>query len=435
MRRIRWSIGILGQILAILLLTVLIEFGASTFLYERASRFSLHEDEARRLAEHLVIARKLVAERPPELRPGLANELTTERYHLHWARVLPPPPPLAPELDRTRHQIIAWEPSLERTDLRLRLTSPGRKSTISGGLRLSDGSWLYFSTREAVSRWDFVTGRALLALVPAIALFIIGGLLIRNALSPIRRLARATERVGVGVQLGLPEQGTSEVRGLIRAFNTMQERIHRLIAERTQALAAVGHDIRTPLARLQLRLDSVADDALQDAMGRDIAEMEAMVASLLAFLGGEQDPEAAGRVDLAILLRTLADDFSDRGHPTEYIGAESLEAMIRAMGMRRAVTNLLENAFHHGTHARVSLNAMAENIVIAVEDDGPGIAEDRLAEVLLPFARLDSARSRNTGGLGLGLAIVVQAVERERGRLHLSNRPQGGLRVEITLPA
>jgi signal transduction histidine kinase len=170
-------------------------------------------------------------------------------------------------------------------------------------------------------------------------------------------------------------------------------------------------------------------------MGRDIAEMEAMVASLLAFLGGEQDPEAAGRVDLAILLQTLVDDFSDRGHPTEYIGVESLETMIRPMGMRRAVTNLLENAFHHGAHARVSLNATAGKIVIAVDDDGPGIAEDRLAEVLLPFARLDSARSRNTGGLGLGLAIVAQAVERERGGLRLSNRSQGGLCVEITIPA
>jgi signal transduction histidine kinase len=259
--------------------------------------------------------------------------------------------------------------------------------------------------------------------------------LIRNALSPIRRLARATEQVGVGALLGLPEQGTSEVRGLIRAFNAMQERIHRLIAERTQALAAVGHDIRTPLARLQLRLDSVADDALQDAMGRDIAEMEAMVASLLAFLGGEQDPEAAGRVDLAILLQTLADDFSDHGHPTEYIGAESLETMIRPMGMRRAVTNLLENAFHHGTRAWVSLRATPQRIVIAVEDDGPGIAEARMADVLLPFARLDSARSRNTGGLGLGLAIVAQAVERESGQIRLSNRPQGGLCVEITIPA
>jgi signal transduction histidine kinase len=433
-RLMRPSLGLLGRILAILLLTVVIEFGASTLLYERASRYSVREDEARRLAEHLVIARKLIAERPWQERPAMAQELTTDRYDVRWAPSLPPPPRLAAELVEMRRQIIAWEPELAATDLRMQLDSPGRSSLVAGGLSLPDGSWLYFSTRAIGETWVLTIGRVVLALVPAVALLVVGGLLIRRTLKPLGTLAHAAGRFGTGEEIILTEAGTGEVRRVIRAFNEMQNRIHNLIADRTQALAAVGHDLRTPLSRLQLRIEAVDEPELRDALGGDVAEMEAMVASLLAYLGGETDPEAPVRTDLAVLLATAADDFADRGFPVRYEGPEHCEMAIRPMGLKRAIGNLIDNAIHYGGKADISLAVEGDRVAIRVEDEGPGIPEDQMEAALTPFTRLDPARGRNTLGLGLGLAIVLRAVEHEGGTLRLINRSTGGLCAEIMLP-
>jgi two-component system osmolarity sensor histidine kinase EnvZ len=436
-RLVRPSLGLLGRIVAILLLTVVIEFGVSTLLYERASQFSVREDEARRLAEHLVIARKLVADRPWQERPQMAERLTTDRYVVRWAPSLPPPPRLAAELVDMRRQIVAWEPTLAGSDLRLRLNAPGRHTMVAGGLSLPDRSWLYFSTRETVHAWDLTIGRILLALVPAVALLVLGALLIRRTLRPLGTLAHAAGRFGTGVageEIILAETGTGEVRRVIRAFNEMQRRIHRLITDRTEALAAVGHDLRTPLSRLQLRVEAVRDSELRDAIGGDVAEMEAMVSSLLAYLGGDSDPETPVRIDVAVLLATIVDDVSDRGLRADYDGPEHCEMTIRPIGLKRAVGNLVDNAIHYGGNALVSLVEGETQVAIRVEDDGPGIAAEQIQAALAPFTRLDPARGRNTLGLGLGLAIVVRAVEVEGGTLHLTNRPCGGLRAEIVLP-
>jgi signal transduction histidine kinase len=424
-RLVRPSLGLLGRLIAILLLTTLIEFGASTLLYERASQFSVQDDEARRLAEHLVISRRLVAERPPGQRALMAADLSTDRYGLRWQTALPPPPPIAPSLDRMRRQVVAWEPSLAAADLRLALISPGRSSVVTGGLKLPDGSWLYFRTLEPVHGLNLATERVLLALIPAIALLLLGGTLIRRALLPLRRLALAADRFGGGVPERVPEQGPADVARVVAAFNRMGARIHQLLGDRTQALAAVGHDLRTPLARLRLRTDAVAGD---------VAEMEAMIGSLLAYLGGESDPEPPARTDVAVLCATLVDRADDAGHDVDYIGPDHLEAVVRASDLKRAVGNLLDNALHYGTAATLTLIDTADALVIRVEDDGTGIPAHELARVMEPFVRLDDARGRNTEGFGLGLAIVRRLIEAEGGTVTLANRPEGGLRAELTLP-
>ena len=434
-RYVRPSIGLIGQIVAILLLTIVIEFGVSTLLYERASQFSVRDDEANRLAEHLVISRRLVAERPATERAEMASELTTDRYVLHWDRALPPPPRIAPSLDGMREQIVQWEPSLARTDLRVTLTSPGRRQFVSGALALPDGSWLHFRTNAPLGQLNLAVERVLLALVPAIALMVIGGTLVRRTLQPLRELAAAADRVGKGQEEHVREEGPGEVVRVIGAFNRMQARIHRLIDDRTQALAAVGHDLRTPLARLRLRADAVADAAARDAIQTDIAEMEAMVGSLLAYLGGDSDPEAPVRIDVAVLCATLADDAQDRGHEAEYCGPDHCERVVRPIGLKRALTNLVDNALHHADRVWITLDSDPGNLTITIEDDGPGIPDDKLQSVLEPFVRLDQARGRDTVGFGLGLPIVARAVELEGGQLDLSNRAEGGLRATVTLPA
>ena len=431
----RLPLGIIGRIFAILLLALLVEYGATTFLYERASRYSIRDDEANRLAEHLVIARKLLEEQPAQRRSGMAGELTTSRYLVRWKDHLPPTPRVAPRLDRMHKQIIAWEPDLARRDLRIRLTSPGRNAYISGTLRLDDGTWLYFQTLEPLHQIDFAVGRVLLALTPAIALIVIGGLLVRQVLRPLRRLAEVADQVGHGEEVErVPEAGPGEVRRVITAFNEMQDRIHRLIQDRTEALAAVGHDFRTPLSRLRLRADAVRDDGLREAIEQDVAEMEDMVSSLLAYLGGDGDSEPAASTDLAVMCSTIVSDAADQGRPATYAGPDHCELTLRPLGVKRAIVNLVENALHYGGNARVSLVDRGHEVAVRVDDDGPGIPEEARQRVLQPFVRLDRARSRDTSGFGLGLPIVVRAVDAEGGTFSLANRPGGGLTAEIILP-
>ena len=433
MSLLRSSPGLIGRLIAILLLTMLVEFGISTLFYERASQFSVRDDEARRLAEHLVIAERLLAERPAPERPALATELTTDRYVVRWSGAAPHAPPIAPSLDGMRRQVLAWEPGLSNNQMRLWLVSPGRQSVVAGLLRLDDGSWVGFQTLQPVAGLNLGAERVLLALIPALGLMLVGGLLVRLALKPLRSLAVAADQVGHGMDAHVPEQGPNEVATVIRAFNRMQARIHQLIANRTQALAAVGHDFRTPLARLRLRAEAVADPATRQAIEADIAEMEAMTDSLLAYLGGENDPEAPAATDVAILCATLADDAADRGHDVRYEGPVHLELKVRPLGLKRAISNLIDNAIHHGTRAVVGVAEERETITIAVEDNGPGLPEERMDEVLQPFVRLESARPRDTVGFGLGLPIVARAAEREGGELRLQNMREGGLRAEIVL--
>ncbi|MCD2325360.1 ATP-binding protein [Sphingomonas sp. IC-56] len=432
-RFLRPPLGLIGQIFAILLLAILIESGASAFFYERASQLSVRDDEARRLAEHLIIARKLLDEAPQGTRDALAQDLTTSRYSIDWLPRLPASLAGAPTLDRVYQQVVVWEPGLAASNLRLRLDGPAREAVIVGGLTLQDGSWMAFGTREPVRHLGFSLERMLLALGPAVAIILVGGVLVRQTLLPMRRLAHAAEHVGSDGAEEVPEGGAREVRRVIRAFNRMQARIHRLIADRTQALAAVGHDLRTPLARLRLRADAINDPHLLDAIQSDIGEMEAMIGSLLAYLGGEVDIEPRVSTDLAVMCATIADDAADHGHAVTYEGPEHLELTIRPTTLKRAMVNLVENGVHYAGRVWLKLEVADDHVVICVEDDGPGIPQEALNKVLEPFVRLDRARARDTLGLGLGLSIVAKAVEGEGGALKLENLREGGLRAQIVL--
>jgi signal transduction histidine kinase len=433
-RLIRPTLGLLGQLIAILLLTTVVEFGVSTLLYERASQFSVRDDEARRLAEHLVIAERLLSERPPEQRAAAAQVLTTDRYLVRWLPRPPRIPTIAPSLDGMEAQVTAWEPSLAGHSLHLWLPSPGHRSLVRGALTLPDGSGMTFQMLDPVDGLNLASERVLIAMIPAVGLLLLGGLLVRLALRPLRRLVVAVDTFGDGNATPVLEQGPREILSVIRAFNRMQHRIRQLIENRTQALAAVGHDFRTPLARLRLRAEELPDEEARDAITRDVAEMEAMIGSLLAYLSGEDDPEQPTPTDLASLCETAVDDAADRGLDARYSGPDHVEASVRPISFRRAVVNLLDNALQHGTTATVHLQRRAGEICLAVEDNGPGIPEDMLEEVLKPFVRIDAARPRDVRGFGLGLSIVVRAVEQEGGSFRLRNRPSGGLRAEIILP-
>ena len=430
----RLSAGLLGRILGIVLLAILFEFAASTFLYERAQSLKMREDEAHRVGGHVAVAYRVLSSRPPKERHAIAGGLSSHGLTLRWLPGHHTPPPIAPSLEGMREQILAWEPSLRDAKLSLYLHSPGRNEMVKGSLQLPDGSMLIFQARDLSSPVSLTLNRILLALIPAVALVIIAALLVRRTLRPMSRLAEAAEVIGRGESRFVDPRGPGEVRRVIRAFNAMQERIHRMIADRTHALAAVGHDLRTPIARLQLRAEQISEPELREALQKDVSEMEGMLDSLLAYLRGEADPEPRRRIDAAVLVRTLLDEAADQGSDVAYAGLDHAEACVRPLALKRALSNLIDNALKYGGKARVSVGRSADALVIRVEDDGPGIAEERLEAALQPFVRVDPARGRNTGGLGLGLAIVKRVIEAEGGQFALANRKEGGLRAEIRLP-
>lgn len=427
------SLGLLGRLLAILVVVAGIDFAANTLVFERASNFALHADDARRMASQLEISRRIVEHLPRADRGAAIRELTTPGFELALSRQANRAEQSV-ELATLRRQMIELEPALAGADLQLHLLSLSAGGDIAGSVRLSDGSLLAFTSHNAIG-WPLTAQRIVALVAPTLVLLALGWLLLRATLAPLRRLVHATREVGLADPQPLAEEGPPELREVIHGFNAMQHRIHELISARTQSLLAIGHDLRTPLARLRLRLDDARiEQAVRGEISGDLDEMEDLLESLRAFV----DPGAAAaepeRVDLAAMAMTIVDNLSDAGHDARYEGPDHLDARLRAVAIRRVLTNLSENAVHHGGSALVTLAREPGAVVMTVEDSGPGIPEDRIEDVQEPFVRLNEARTRNTRGMGLGLAIVRRAIQQEGGSFTLANRAGGGLVATVRLP-
>jgi two-component system osmolarity sensor histidine kinase EnvZ len=426
--------GAVGRVLAVVALTGIVGLSVNTLVYEGASRFSIREEEARRTSEHIVVVARMLEGEVPERRAKIVEFASTEHFKLGWFKQPIEPGARSDALVQMHRQMVMWEPSLAGKDLRLHLGSPNAATEVIGSLQLSDGSWLHFRAQDLVGEWPLKLRRILVASLPMIALVIIALVTLRVILRPLGLLAEAVTRVGYGDSTVLPEQGPAEFRYLIRAYNDMRSRIVTMIKDRTEALAAVGHDLRTPLARLRLSADSVSDPETREALIHDLDEMELMLDSLLTYFRGDDHPEKPGLVDLAVLVATVVDDLQDRGYAITYEGPEHCDATLRPVEFKRALSNLTNNAVQYGSRAWVRMTADEHMIRIFVEDDGPGIPEADMQRVLIPFQRLDPARQRNTSGVGLGIPIAVRAIAAAGGKLILSNRPEGGLCAQINLP-
>ena len=267
---------------------------------------------------------------------------------------------------------------------------------------------------------------------------VIGGVAlwgVRLATGPLSVFASAAERLGVDVNAEpLRESGPSEVRRAARAFNTMQTRVKRFIQDRTHMLAAISHDLRTPITRLRLRAEFVEDDQERGRMLNDLAEMEAMISATLAFARDDAANEPVSYIDVAAVLASLCADQASAGRDVIYSGPDSFELLARPIALKRAVNNIVDNAVKYGKSAYLLFQPSPEEVCILVDDEGPGISKSDSERVFEPFTRLESSRSRETGGTGLGLTISRNAVRSMGGDLELMNRPEGGLRVKIVLP-
>jgi signal transduction histidine kinase len=231
----------------------------------------------------------------------------------------------------------------------------------------------------------------------------------------------------------LPETGPSEVRDAARAFNVMQTTLREGIEERERFLAAVSHDLKTPVTRLRLRTEMLADSDLRDRFRTDLAEMQHMLEGALDYLRGEAIDEPIQPVDLVALAESLVDDFSAMAEITLHAPA-SLRVACRPKALKRALSNLIDNALKYGARAEISLVSKPDGLSVTVDDDGPGLPEAELERVFEPFYRVEGSRSRDTGGAGLGLAIVRQIARGHGGEVRLANRPGGGLRAELWCP-
>jgi signal transduction histidine kinase len=258
----------------------------------------------------------------------------------------------------------------------------------------------------------------------------------RRLAAPIRDFAQAAERLGVDMTAPpLAERGPHELRTAIRAFNLMQQRLRRFLEDRTQMLAAISHDLRAPLARLRLRAELVEDDEQQRRMFSDLNVMNAMIDTTLAFAHDDARQDPRRLVDLSVLVADVCEDIADVGGKACYLGPRGIDVTCRPSAIRRAVTNLVDNAVNHAGSARVQIVREAKRVVILIEDDGPGIAAEQQEKVFAPFYRLDPSRDPDKGGVGLGLSVARTIAREHGGDVTLANGDDGGLRVRVELPA
>jgi signal transduction histidine kinase len=251
-------------------------------------------------------------------------------------------------------------------------------------------------------------------------------------LTELQQVANAMGRASPPPQI--KESGAREIRASLRAFNTMQDRLHRYLDSRTRVLAAMSHDLRTPLTRLRLRAETVDQPEVRTRLVADIEEMDSLVHRSLGLFRGLDDSEPLTAVDVDALLQALAAECAEMGQSLPIKGQAGAPLLARAQSLRRSLRNLIDNAFKYGGKAHIEVRDTPQELVISVCDQGPGIPEDQLQSVCEPFRRLESSRSRETGGVGLGLAIAADVAEQHGGNLQLCNRPEGGLAANLRLP-
>ncbi|WP_420346659.1 ATP-binding protein [Pelagibius sp.] len=304
---------------------------------------------------------------------------------------------------------------------------------------LADGRWLNAETALPQPPRGWAWFPLLSMGLMALAILAIVILSLRRITRPLRALSGAAERLGRGETLEpLAETGPEDVRRTTRAFNAMQERLTRFVRDRTRMLAAISHDLRTPITSLRLRAEFVEDAEARQKILETLEEMSGMIEAVISFARDEATAEVTRRVDLVALIQSQIDDLADQGENVTFQTAGidgKLSYDCRPTALKRLLHNLIGNALRYAGAARVSLIRDDQALSVLVEDEGPGIPAEQLEQVFDPFFRVEGSRSQDTGGVGLGLAIARSIAHAHGGDLVLENRPEGGLRARLILPA
>lgn len=427
--------GLAGRTVVLLLASLIVFHLGSLWLHQRGLLGTFAELDEAHIAERLISASRTITGLGPNERDHAAHALSDPGLNLGWD-----PRPLvtmqgAPSgaVQKLRTRLVDSAPGLAEArfaNAGEELASPG----VHVSVPLPDGSWLNAMVMARPGPPGLLgDGTVASTTVMAVGIVVASVLLVHWLTGPLSRLAQAADDIGRGHTINIPQDGPREVQRVARALDAMQSRIVRLVDDRTQALAAVSHDLRTPITRLRLRAGFLDDPETQARIEADLDEMEAMITATLAYLQGEGESEPPQLTDVAVLLATLCHAAADAGSDVSYKGPAHLNLTCRPVALRRAVTNLISNAVQYGGSASVELKPERDTMQIAVEDRGPGIPVGELEHVFEPFRRLETSRNRSTGGVGLGLTIARQAIEENCGTLTLTNRPDGGLRAVILL--
>lgn len=458
-----WRLGMTGHVSVIVVVGVVLILagGAIAFLHERTETAKRYLAASK--AERIVSLAGLFDEATPEEHAILIRALNT-RYRR--ARIVPQKPALRRDMPKDLADIVRM---MER-NLSARLERPFDIGILDGPARLAagplaagrfvpagtrpggdrrggprarlavavqqqSGNWLVLHSSTRLGRLK--SGQRLIYVILGAALLVLGVTVwaVHRVTRPLRQFAAASDRFGVDLRApSLAEQGAREVRMATRAFNRMQSRLRRLVDDRTLMLAAISHDLRTVLTRLQLRAEFIDDEKQREKAVADIGEMQAMLESTLSFARDDTAEEARTDLDLSAMLQSLCDDMSDMGHKADYQGPTGLTCRCQPIALRRAVNNLLINAAKYGGEASVTARREGNAVLIEIGDRGPGIPEEMREQVFAPFFRLEQSRNRETGGSGLGLAVARSIVRRHGGDITLHDRPGGGLLARVSLP-
>ncbi|XLZ68203.1 ATP-binding protein [Massilia sp. SR12] len=268
-----------------------------------------------------------------------------------------------------------------------------------------------------------------------LSIAVLAYLVARMTMGPLKQLAGAAKKLGNDINhTPLKLRGATEIRTASAAFNAMQARIRQHIAQRTEMLAAITHDLQTPLTRMRLRLEKVADPELQGKLLEDLSAMQQMVKEGLDLARSMDTTEAMQRVDLDALLDSVCADATDAGQEVDLKGRASMDLMGRPLDVRRCLVNLIDNAVKYGHRAHVSVERLAGSSRVRIRDEGPGIPPGQLAQVFEPFYRLETSRNRASGGTGLGLTIARNIAEQHGASLSLANHASGGLEATLVFP-
>ena len=375
-------------------------------------------------ARFLEVAPRLAGERRPEVERRALAMFAEVGLNVRSVRVVE---------DNQVAPLRRWE----RRRIRAggELPEGGRMRRLIMAAEYQPGQWVVTQTRMADRPPRFggwLIGQTLiLYAIVLLPLLWVG----RRLARPLGQLTRSAQQfANSGSADPVEERGPGDVRDLTTAFNAMRSRIFAMLDEKDRMLGAIGHDLRTPLASLRVRTESVEDEGERARMSDTIEEMNRMLEDILSLARAGRSSEPLQKVDLSALADAVVEDFIELGSPAQMADSDRAVASVRPQQIRRALRNLIENAIVYGERAHVSVERQDGAIRLVVSDDGPGIAQDRMAEMMEPFTRLEGSRNRETGGAGLGLALVRAIMAEHGGALRLANRPGGGLEASLVLP-
>ena len=421
------------RLMLIWLVGLAVVLGVSAWLYQGERGRVARDAHFDQVALDVATVVALMDRVPPAERAHVLDGLQRMQYRFALG-TLPEGRALADDLDHPAWRRLRDAMGGRALELRAAYSGEQHRPYLYLGTRLADGSPFYVETTPPLPAPPPARIlAALAALLVGVAMVTL--IAVRMATRPLTRLAEAAQELGEDLDRPpLAEEGPREVRDAAAAFNAMQERLRAHFAERTRILAAVSHDLQTPITRMRLRAELMDDETLRERMLDDLAAMQALVEEGLAYAGGLAAPrEDVLMTDIDALLAALVADYADGGRMVALGGTCGQPVATRPRTLRRLLGNLVDNALKFGDEVEIAVDTGPDRLDIAVRDRGPGIPEVELDKVFEPFYRVEASRNRDTGGTGLGLAIARQLADVLDAELTLHNREGGGLEARLAL--